>query len=135
MNGNCPERNSFSVWKSHETFKFAADSQHSASFGRIDWSTEPLWQSALSCMAGNNKTMVLRAKPLQFVGNRLSSSLDLVGPDQKTLRQKYAIGDPQGCAAGTAEEMKRRGYLGLYKESPVTVLRLPNSNLTIRLGG
>lgn len=68
-----------------------------------------------------------------FVGNRLASSLDLVGPDGKSLRQKYLIGDPVDCQAGTSGEMKRRGYVGIYKKNPNVVFRIPNSNLTIRV--
>ncbi|MCI0540931.1 MAG: hypothetical protein L0Z50_37495 [Verrucomicrobiales bacterium] len=71
--------------------------------------------------------------PLYFVGNRLAASLDLIGPDGKTLRQKYVIGDPRDCQAGKADQMKRRGYIGIYNRSPVQVFRLPNSNLTIRI--
>jgi len=57
-------------------------------------------------------------EPAAFVGNRHISSLDLVGPDRKTLRDKYRVGEPQDCDAGTAEEMKRRGYVGIYSRSP-----------------
>ena len=50
----------------------------------------------------------------RFIGNRLSSSLDLIGPDRKTLRQKYDIVEPFDCPLGSAEEMKRRGFVGIY---------------------
>jgi hypothetical protein len=63
-----------------------------------------------------------------FVGNRASTCLDLVGPDKKTLREKYYVGEPHDCPMGTAEEMKRRGYVGIYLKEPVTFFRLPNSN-------
>lgn len=52
-----------------------------------------------------------------FVGNRPASCLDLrggAGTGGRTLRQRFAIGDPRECPAGTAEEMKRRGYVGIY---------------------
>lgn len=67
-----------------------------------------------------------------FVGNRLASSLDLVGPDKKTLRQKFLIGEPRGCAAGSAEEMKRRGYVGIYLKERVVTFRLPQSNFLVQ---
>lgn len=66
-----------------------------------------------------------------FVGNRLASCLDLVGPDKKTLRQKYLIGDPRDCPAGTATEMKKRGFVGIYQKEPVFTFRLPNSTMRI----
>ena len=69
---------------------------------------------------------------LYFIGNRLETSLDLLGPDRKTLRQKYVIGDPRDCPAGTAKEMKARGYIGLYKRDAVVEFRIPNTNLTIQ---
>ena len=40
----------------------------------------------------------------------------LTGPDSKTLREKYLVGDPPDCPLGTAEEMKRRGYVGIYEK-------------------
>jgi hypothetical protein len=67
-----------------------------------------------------------------FVGNRLATCLDLVGPDKKTLRQKFLVGEPRGCAAGTAEEMKKRGYVGIYQKEREIRFRLPNSNLIIQ---
>ena len=60
-----------------------------------------------------------------FVGNRLASTLDLVGPDGMTLRQKYLIGDPQACQAGSAVEMKRRGYVGAYSRRIEVYFRKP----------
>ena len=53
-----------------------------------------------------------------YVGNRLATALDLPGPDRKTLRDKYLIGDPRDCPLGKAEEMKRRGYVGIYEKEP-----------------
>lgn len=55
-----------------------------------------------------------KPKRERFLGNRLASSLDLVGLDRKTLRQKYDIGEPFDCPLGNAEEMKRRGFVGIY---------------------
>src|SRR4051812_46666392 len=49
-----------------------------------------------------------------FVGNRRPTCLDLVGYDNKTLREKFLIGAPRACFAGTAEEMEREGFVGLY---------------------
>ncbi len=40
-----------------------------------------------------------RKEEAAFIGNRDSSSLDLIGPDRKTLREKYLIGRPQDCEA------------------------------------
>ena len=51
-----------------------------------------------------------------FVGNRLATCLDLIGPDKKTLREKYHVGEPRDCPFGTAEEMKRRGFVGIYEK-------------------
>jgi hypothetical protein len=66
-----------------------------------------------------------------FVGNRRASSLDLVGPDKTTLREKYLIGEPRDCPHGSAEEMKRAGYVGIYRKSGAITYRLPGTNLTI----
>ncbi|MEO5802240.1 MAG: hypothetical protein ABIR24_01820 [Verrucomicrobiota bacterium] len=49
-----------------------------------------------------------------FVGNRREGCLDLVRHDQKTLREKYLIGPPRPCAAGSADELKHQGFVGLY---------------------
>lgn len=68
-----------------------------------------------------------------FVGNRRASTLDLVGPDGKTLRQKYVIGEPHPCAAGSAEDMKQRGFVGVYAKQTGTLYRLPGSARTFRL--
>jgi hypothetical protein len=67
-----------------------------------------------------------------FVGNRSTHCLDLVGPDKKTIREKYLIGEPHDCPLGTAGEMKRRGFVGIYMKNPVVRLRLPHSNLVIQ---
>ena len=83
----------------------------------------------------NRKNREAAFASLHFIGNRLATSVDLVGPDGKTLRQKYIIGAPAACPAGTAEEMGRRGYVGLYKRESFLVLRIPNSNLTLRVPG
>ena len=53
-----------------------------------------------------------------FVGNRSSSCLDLVGPDKKTIREKYIVGEPHDCPMGNAAEMKRRGFVGIYLKNP-----------------
>jgi len=79
----------------------------------------------------NNKTENPR-NAATFVGNRPLHTLDLVGPDKKTLRQKYLIGEPCDCPSGTAQEMKSRGYVGIYLKSPVLFFRLPNSGRIIQ---
>ncbi len=61
-----------------------------------------------------------------FVGNRLATSLDLLGPDKKSLRQKFLIGEPGDCAAGSTEEMKRRGYVGIYEREREVRFRIPH---------
>ncbi len=66
-----------------------------------------------------------------FVGNRSISCLDIVGPDKKTLREKYLIGEPHDCPMGNSEEMKKRGFVGIYLKNPTVKLRLPNSNFLI----
>ena len=71
--------------------------------------------------------------PSRFVGNRLQRALDLCGSDGRTLRQKYIIGDPMECPAGTAMEMKRLGYVGLYSRSNLLVYTLPNTRLRIHV--
>ena len=68
-----------------------------------------------------------------FIGNRRESTLDLVGPDKKTLREKYFIGDPQDCAVGTAEQMKRQGFVGIYHRTQDRVYYLPGTSLTFRM--
>ena len=62
----------------------------------------------------------------------MATSLDLLGPDRKSLRQKFLIGEPGRCAAGTVEEMKRRGYVGIYEKEREARFRLPQSNLVIQ---
>ncbi len=54
---------------------------------------------------------------MTFVGNRLATAVDLLGPDKKSLRDKYLIGDPRDCPYGNAEEMKRRGFVGIYEKT------------------
>ena len=66
-----------------------------------------------------------------FVGNRSTNCLDLVGPDHKTLREKYIIGEPHDCPIGSADEMKRRGYVGIYLKGSAVKLRLPNSSFVV----
>ena len=78
------------------------------------------------------KDMLETASGPVFVGNRLASTLDLVGPDGKTLRQKYIIGEPHACAVGTVEQMKRRGYVGAYSKKTEPVYYLPGSSRIIR---
>lgn len=70
--------------------------------------------------------------PATFVGNRPQHVLDMVGPDKKTLRQKYLIGDPCACHCGSAEEMKRRGYVGIYLPKTAMLYRLPCSGKIIQ---
>ncbi|MDB6057950.1 MAG: hypothetical protein JWO95_1794 [Verrucomicrobiales bacterium] len=79
-------------------------------------------------MLMNTMTQETKCNASTFVGNRAATSLDLVGPDKKTLREKYYVGEPHDCPMGTADEMKRRGYVGIYLKEPVTFFRLPNSN-------
>lgn len=67
-----------------------------------------------------------------FVGNRSVRCLDLVGPDKKTLREKYLIGEPHDCPMGSSEQMKEQGYVGIYLKNPVMRFRLPHSNLVIQ---
>ncbi|MEO6181707.1 MAG: hypothetical protein ABIP71_01100 [Verrucomicrobiota bacterium] len=67
-----------------------------------------------------------------FVGNRLAGCLNLIGPDGKSLRQKFLIGEPSACAAGSAEEMKKRGYVGIYQKERTMTFRLPHSNMVIQ---
>ena len=66
-----------------------------------------------------------------FVGNRSVNCLDLVGPDKKTIREKYIIGEPHDCPMGKADDMKRRGFVGIYLKSTAVRLRLPHSNLVV----
>ena len=68
----------------------------------------------------------------EFVGNRPQSTLDLVGPDKKSLREKYRIGPPQACPAGSVEEMKRRGFVGIYQKSPTRIFRVLGTDVTVR---
>jgi hypothetical protein len=83
----------------------------------------------------NDKFSFGAASSLAFVGNRLASTLDLAQPDGKTLRQKYLIGDPQPCPAGSAEEMTRRGFVGVYSKQTEPLYRLPGSQRTLRQKG
>ncbi|MDB6026519.1 MAG: hypothetical protein JWM68_2742 [Verrucomicrobiales bacterium] len=66
-----------------------------------------------------------------FVGNRSVSCLDIVGPDKRTLREKYLVGEPHSCPMGNAEDMKKRGFVGIYLKNPTVKLRLPNSSFLI----
>ncbi|HEV8543395.1 MAG TPA: hypothetical protein VGR78_13450 [Verrucomicrobiae bacterium] len=68
----------------------------------------------------------------EYIGNRPESVLDLVGPNKKTLRDKYAIGEPRDCAAGTADQMRQRGFVGIYHKSPSRIFRLAGSDLVPR---
>ncbi|MEO6036280.1 MAG: hypothetical protein ABIQ35_13570 [Verrucomicrobiota bacterium] len=79
-----------------------------------------------------NKATESPCNEATFVGNRLGTCLDLLGPDKKSLRQKFLIGEPRRCAAGTGEEMKRRGYVGIYQKEREVRFRLPYSNLVIQ---
>lgn len=79
-----------------------------------------------------NKTTEPARDEATFVGNRLASCLDLVGPDKKTLRQKFLVGEPRACAAGSAEDMKRRGYVGIYQKERTITFRLPQSNFLVQ---
>jgi hypothetical protein len=78
------------------------------------------------------KTQECLCSDATFVGNRSVRCLDLVGPDKKTIREKYIIGDPHDCPLGTADQMKERGYVGIYLKNPVIRLRLPNSDFIVQ---
>ena len=78
------------------------------------------------------ETQDTRCTPATFVGNRSIRCLDLVGPDKKTIREKYLIGEPMSCPMGSAQEMKKKGFVGIYLKEPVVIYRLPNSNITIQ---
>jgi|GEM_PF-3142411 len=67
-----------------------------------------------------------------YIGNRSIRSLDLVGPDHKTLRQKYLIGEPRDCPMGAAEEMKQRGFVGIYLKEPANFFRLPKTGFIVQ---
>ena len=67
-----------------------------------------------------------------FVGNRSVNCLDIRGPDRRTIREKYLIGEPHDCPMGSADEMKRRGFVGIYVKNPVVRLRIPHSNVVIQ---
>jgi len=69
----------------------------------------------------------------EYVGNRPEATLDLVGPDKKTLRDKFVIGEPRDCPAGTADEMRRRGFVGIYQKTPCRTFRLPGTGLILRM--
>jgi hypothetical protein len=79
-----------------------------------------------------NKTPTNSPNAPVFVGNRSVRCLDLVGPDKKTIRQKYLIGEPHSCPMGTAEEMKRRGFVGIYLREPAVLFRLPDSGKIVQ---
>ena len=79
-----------------------------------------------------NKTAENPCNEATFVGNRLATCLDLIGPDKKSLRQKFLVGEPGRCAAGSAEDMKRRGYVGIYQKERELRFRLPNTNIIIQ---
>jgi hypothetical protein len=64
-----------------------------------------------------------------FVGNRSIQCLDLVGPDKKTIREKYIVGEPHDCPLGSSAEMKRRGYVGIYLKSAPVRFRSHNSTV------
>ena len=66
-----------------------------------------------------------------YIGNRSIRSLDLLGPDKKTLREKYLIGEPRDCPMGTADEMKRRGFVGIYMKEPANFFRLRGTGLIV----
>jgi len=78
-----------------------------------------------------NKTSEPACNEATFVGNRLAGCLDLLGPDKKSLRQKFLIGEPRACAAGSAEDMKRRGYVGIYQKERTVTFRIPQTNLLL----
>ena len=81
-------------------------------------------------MANNNLDVL--CSPATYIGNRSVRALDLVGPDKKTLRQKFLIGEPRDCPVGSAEEMKRRGFVGIYLKEPIMLFRLPNSGRIVQ---
>jgi hypothetical protein len=80
---------------------------------------------------GHMKTKENPCNDATFVGNRSVSCLDIVGPDKRTLRDKYLIGEPHACAAGTAEQMSKRGFVGIYTKNPIVRLRVPGSSFMI----
>jgi hypothetical protein len=51
----------------------------------------------------------------QYIGNRLASALDFLDEDYRTARDNYVIGEPQDCDLGKANELKRQGFVGLYR--------------------
>ena len=75
-----------------------------------------------------NLTEPAKCNSETFVGNRSRNSLDLVGPDKRTLREKYVIGEPHDCPVGTSDQMRALGFVGIYAREVATFYRLPNSN-------
>jgi hypothetical protein len=73
-------------------------------------------------MKSTNKTICDESN---FTGNRRETCLDLVGYDGKTLREKFIIAEPRACSAGSAEKMKRDGFVGLYT--------LPKNDFKLRI--
>ena len=69
---------------------------------------------------------------LNFIGNRLASCLDLVGPDKKTIREKNLVGDPRDCPFGSSEEMKRRGFVGIYEKQPRHKISAPKLSFLLK---
>src|SRR5262245_32989203 len=53
----------------------------------------------------------------EFLGNRPLSALDLVGPDKRTLWEKYLIGEPQDCPAGTPAQWSDGDLSGFIARS------------------
>jgi hypothetical protein len=91
-------------------------------------------QFSLTLVAVTNSHMKTKENPCNdstFVGNRAVTCLDIVGPDKRTLREKYLVGDPHDCPLGPASEMKKRGFVGIYLKNPIVRLRLPNSSFVL----
>lgn len=79
----------------------------------------------------NRNTKKPTCTEANFIGNRLATALDLLGPDKKTLREKYLVGDPRDCPIGTADDMKRRGFVGIYEKE--SRHRIPAAKLSFLL--
>jgi hypothetical protein len=52
---------------------------------------------------------------VHYVGHRLASALDFLDEGCRTVRDNYIIGDPQDCEIGTAAQLKKKGFVGLYR--------------------
>jgi len=57
-------------------------------------------------------------KEYRHVGNRHAHALDFLDKGLRTVRDNYWIGEPRDSELGTAEELKKRGFVGLYQKYP-----------------